>query len=136
MMTKTVYLRPHHGLCILLFTRRGHSTPYSSVMIELTTLFRNEPKQRILLQTELDSVCEYCPHNEKGFCHKSDEVNESDRKILSYCGLESGHLLLWEEFEQRMFGNILKGDKLMEACAGCDYLSRCETIRRKQVQSL
>jgi len=118
-------LRPHHGLCIILFDEEGHSAPYISIMRKIIENLRDNPKTKVALCRELDVVCGNCSHNANSNCGKSDEVVVSDDRILSYCGLGFGDTLSWKDFRQTLIDEIISKDLLSAACEGCDYLDRC-----------
>ncbi|MCL2838620.1 MAG: DUF1284 domain-containing protein [Oscillospiraceae bacterium] len=118
-------LRPHHGLCVILFDEEGHSAPYISIMRKIIENLRDNPKTKVILCRELDVICGSCSHNAGSNCGKADEVILSDDKTLSYCELEFGSRLNWEDFRQTLIDEIISKDLLLDACEGCDYLNRC-----------
>jgi len=122
----TLSIRPHHAMCIILFSEIGHSAPYISIMREHIATLSSNPQTIVTLCSELDTICRFCPHNNNHICGKSDEVDISDRKILSYCGLEFGHQSTWENLQQNFVENILNMGLLCDACKGCMYLPRCK----------
>lgn len=127
-----IHLKPHHAICIILFSESGHSAPYASIMREHISMLSSHPKAEVVLSSVFDAICDYCPHNNNLVCEKSDEVEISDGKILSYCGLKFGDRLSWENFHQIIIDNILDKDLLRDSCKGCTYLSRCEQINKER----
>jgi len=120
-----LHLRPHHGLCVILFDESGHSAPYISIMRKIIEILRRNPKTEVVLRRELDVICGNCSHNTDSVCGKADEVVLSDDRILSYCGLEFGNEICWDDFRQTLIDKIISKDSLPAACEGCDYLNRC-----------
>lgn len=121
-------LRPHHGLCVILFSEIGHSSPYASVMHKIITILATRPKTKVVLCAELDETCGFCPYNNKCICEKSEEVDVSGNQILSYCGLKLGCQLAWEDLRKKLIDNILNKGLLGDACKGYTYLPQCEGI--------
>jgi len=127
-------LRPHHGLCILLFSEDEHSLPYITMMNKIINELSENPKIEIVLSSELDMICSACLHNQNFTCEKSDEVDISDEKILTYCGLEYQTILTWSEFREILIEKIICKGLLREACDGCMYIKYCE--RKKEPNSI
>jgi len=125
-------LRPHHGLCILLFTEDEHSQPYITIMQKLISELDENPQTEIILKTELDMICGSCSHNQNGGCEKSDEVDISDDKILEYCDLSYDISLTWAEFRHKLIESIVDKDLLRTACYGCMYIKYCEEQKCKK----
>lgn len=120
-----VYLKPHHALCIILFSESGHSTPYVSIMREHIGTLSEYPKTEVVLTSDFDAICGHCPHKNNLVCDKSDEVDLSDEKILSYCGIKFGRRYAWDDLRRKMMENILCKSLLGDVCKGCMYLPRC-----------
>jgi len=127
---KKLNLRPHHGLCVLLFSEEEHSEPYIAAMNKIITELDENPQTEIVLQPSLDIICGSCRHNLNSWCEKSDEVNISDDKILECCGLEYQTVLPWSEFRQKLIENIISKDLLRNVCAGCMYVDYCEVCQK------
>jgi len=120
--------KPHHALCIILFSEEGHSSPYISIMREHIEQLRNDPETEVILCSDLDAICGFCPHNDNSICEKANEVDVSDSTILSYCGLTFGSRLSWDDLRRKLIDNIVSKDLLKDACKGCVYLPRCEKM--------
>ena len=121
-------LRPHHGLCILLFSEDEHSEPYIKMMNKIIDELGKNPQTEIILKSELDMICGSCSFSNNS-CEKSDEVIISDDKILAYCGLEYENVLPWSEFRQALVDNIINKGLLRAACEGCIYIEYCENCQ-------
>ena len=129
----SIYLRPHHGLCMILFSEEGHSAAYASAIREHMEELNENPQTEVVLGLALDDMCGVCPHNSNSICGKSKEVDISDGAILSYCGLTLGDKLSWEDFRQRLIDNIISKGLLKNTCETCKYLRRCsETAKSIQ----
>ena len=123
-----IYLRPHHGLCIILFSKIGHSETYAEIMSEHVELLNNNPQTEVVLGLTLDEMCGVCPHNNDSVCKKAVEVELSDSEILSYCGLEFGNVVKWEDLRKKLIDNIISKGLLHKTCPTCKYLPRCEEM--------
>ncbi len=117
-------LRPHHGLCLAYFEGKGYSDAFTENMQRmLETLTKAEV--RIRLVTETDEICAACPHNEQGVCTEDKRVRGFDQRVLQFCGLSSGQILLFHDFTSKVQNNILSADRLSQVCAGCQWEDIC-----------
>ena len=123
-------LKPHHALCLLLFDPQGHSEPYSKIMHSLIDVLDSGQTHEIALLpgSELDIICEYCPHNDSGICEKSDEVRATGRKVLRLCGLNYGDIIAWESLRAEIIDKVITAGKISEVCEGCFYAVQCEAV--------
>jgi hypothetical protein len=135
MMNETeLFIRPHHALCILLFTPGGHSTPYTEAMYQIIDHLKSNPGQTIHLSSNLDSICGHCPYNQSGSCRKSDEVTISDQRILALCGLNTEKPVRWDSLQEKLTDTIFAKGKIKQVCKGCTYLSACDRICKNFIQ--
>jgi len=114
---------------MILFAEDGHSAPYIAAVHDCMLQLNTNPT--VTLSLAQDEICSACPHHQNALCEKAHEVDESDRKILTYCGLDLGIQLPWADYRQKLIHHILHKDLLAEACEGCRYLPRCEDVSRK-----
>ena len=121
-----IYLRPHHGLCILLFSEEGHSAGYAAIMRKYISKLSENLQTEVILCAELDGICGICRHNNNSACEMAPGTEVSDERILEYCGLKFGGSLTWEELRKKLVDDIVAKGRLHNACEGCSYLSRCE----------
>jgi len=122
---KPLAMRPHHGLCLILFSPEGHSAAYASGMLKIIKMLGQSPQTEIALSLGLDAICACCPHNHAGICAKAYEVDPSDEMILNLCALKAGQNLMWEDFRRRLIENVLSAGELSRVCKGCMFLPRC-----------
>ena len=127
-------LRPHHALCLLLFSPEGHSERYANKMQQLLAAIAQGEIKCIRMIEELDEICGYCPHNQNGRCEKADEVEDSDAKILRILGMEVNESISWIELTRRLRDDIVAENALPCVCKGCVYLSRCVGKGREQYE--
>ena len=127
-----IFLKPHHALCIILFKKTGHSAPYASIMQEHIKLLKECPESEIVLSSDFDTICGYCPYNNDLICMKADEVEPSDKKILTYCGLDLEGQVKWDYLRQSLIDNILDKNLLRDVCKGCTYLDRCDQTNKER----
>ena len=119
-------LKPHHALCIILFSSKGHSQGYADAMRGKIAHLQANSHTEITLSTQLDDICGYCLHNNKGMCEKAEETDPSDDKILAWCGLEYGSKVQWSDLRERIVSEIIAKGRLRIACEGCMFVDRCE----------
>ena len=125
---KPPVMRPHHGLCLILFSPEGHSAAYTSIMLEAIKMLEHSPQTEVILSLELDEICACCQYNHAGVCAKSHEVDPSDKMILNFCALKAGQKLSWEDFRRKLTANVLSADELARVCKGCMFLPRCAGV--------
>ncbi|MBR1529024.1 MAG: DUF1284 domain-containing protein [Oscillospiraceae bacterium] len=117
-------LRPHHGLCIAFFEGKGYSSDFIKNMTDkIRYLNTDNPEIRLVLHT--DSICSACPHNQNRICISSQKVLCYDKTVLHFCGLQENHILLWKEFQNLVFLNILRKGRLSAVCKQCQWLQIC-----------
>lgn len=116
-------IRPHHGLCITFFEGKGYNSEFINNMAKIIqTLNANSQVQ---LVKSVDSICIACPHNINNICTKNEKVNHYDSTIMELCNLKIDQLLLWKEFKDLIFTNIIKKNKLNFVCGDCSWNMIC-----------
>ncbi|MCL2213529.1 MAG: DUF1284 domain-containing protein [Oscillospiraceae bacterium] len=119
-------LKPHHALCILLFSPEGHSEAYADAMRRKIQVLDENPQTAITLTAQLDEICGFCLYNNGGECEKAEETEPSDDRVLAWCGLEYGMTTPWSDLRERLDREILAKNRLHTACEGCMYVARCD----------
>ena len=128
-----IMLRPHHALCLIGFVAENFSELYIEIMQHTISSFNNNPKQEITISLELDAICGYCPHNEKGVCKKSENVFEITQNILRLSGVSYGETMTWETLRSKMIANIVANGKFNETCGNCSYYEQCKEVVRTAI---
>ena len=129
MSEETLFLRPHHGLCILNFRGHGYSDAFSVHMAETVQKLRDNPKTKIVLTTSCDELCSACPHREGDHC-TSKKPPLFDGNVLRETGFSAGQELTWEAFSQKT--DPLSLHALEKTCPGCEWLSLCQEIAKER----
>ena len=129
MSEETLFLRPHHGLCILNFRGHGYSDAFSVHMAETVQKLRDNPKTKIVLTTSCDGLCSACPHREGDHC-TSQKPPLFDGNVLRETGFSAGQELTWKAFSQKT--DPLSRHALKKTCPGCEWLSLCQEIAKER----
>lgn len=122
---QTLYLRPHHGLCILNYRGHGYSDAFSVRMEETTQILREHPGTRIEIAHGCDSLCAVCPHREGTSC-TSVHPDLFDQNVLAATGYTAGQVVPWSELSAAT--DILRREHLAEMCPDCGWLELCREI--------
>ncbi len=123
-MAKTLFLRPHHLLCMRFFEGRGYDARFVENMYELLReLEAGEPA--ITLVDGCDAVCAACPENREGRCANFDKVRRIDRRALDAMGLDFGDTKSRRELDELVQSAVIAPGKLKDVCGDCEWLYIC-----------
>ena len=111
MTDQIIKLRAHHGMCIAYFQGQGYSEIFTEHMKSIIKLLKENPT--IQLITRADIICEKCPNliPKRMKCNTAVFVQECDKKVLTFCGLEENQILTWDEFFKIVCERILFPEK-------------------------
>ena len=118
-MSSEISLRPHHGLCLGFFEGKGYSGAFSRNMASVLTSLT--PYTPVRLVDGHDGICAQCP-NRFTPCSNAPEY---DRRVLEFCGLESGQALTWGDFRNAIVSRILEPGRLSDVCGNCRWAALC-----------
>lgn len=122
---KTVYLRPHHGLCLGFFEGYGYSDGFCRNMAAVLNSLKADTVVR--LAEGLDDICANCPNRDSG----CPNAKKYDGSVLRACGLATGQELTWTELTQKIRERVTVPGKLEEICGDCKWISIC---RKKEYE--
>ena len=123
MSNKPVVLRPHHGMCLAYFAGEGYSGGFTAHMRQVLDAFL--PSTSVVLALGEDTICTACPNNENGVCTAAGKVSRYDRQVLALCGLETGNILTFSEFTERVEQRILTPGLRSAICFDCEWNNLC-----------
>ena len=126
-------LRPHHLLCIQLFTGHGYDEAFTAYMTKTVSLLRSDPQTEILLQCGCDDLCAVCPHNRSGVCTEQEKTNRLDAAVLHECGLHDGQSAKWQMLSAAAREQILQTDRFAAVCGDCQWYALCRETAGKEV---
>lgn len=119
-----IILRPHHLLCIRMFTGKGYDDRSVLQMRYVIAKF-DDPESSVRLLTGCDEICKGCPHVKNGVCDFNASVVKKDRATLEYLGLAEGEIrsssLLRSLVEDRL--SVLRD--IEEVCGVCEWSTLC-----------
>lgn len=145
----TIYLRPHHLLCLQTFVCHGYSPEFTEHMTYVKSLLEDDPHALIALVSGPDDLCGHCPNCVDNNCTspkpalfdhlvaqklnfnkaQSTPVNENaDASTTSAKLFESStHITIHGiPFSLRMTTQLLD-----ECCLGCEWKELCMDICKK-----
>jgi len=104
-------------------------------MYSMIDKLNSNPTQEITISSELDIICNYCPHNDKnatnsGICKKEDKVWAITQNILELSGVNIGETMTWDDLHSKIIDSIIAGGRFSEACRSCSYFKQCEAMCR------
>lgn len=123
--SQTLYLRPHHGLCLLNYRGHGYSDEFSVRMEEMLRILREQPNTGIEIADGCDSLCAVCPHRAGTSC-TSVHPDLFDQNVLAATGFVAGQVVPWSELSAAT--DILRREHLAEMCPDCSWLELCQEI--------
>lgn len=118
-----VPIRPHHGMCLAYFQGNGYSEGFAGHMQEMLDLFEKDIP--VKLTAAVDEICSACPNNKKGRCKDEKLVEDYDRAVLEFCGLEEGQELSFMEFIRSVQRDVIEPGHRPEICGNCQWNYIC-----------
>lgn len=125
MEQKIIRLRAHHGMCLAFFEGKGYSQGFTSQMQTVLEGMQNNPMLELV--TYSDILCGECPNLHCGLCNTPELVLEYDRKVLTYCGLESNSKISWADFSRLVSEKILTPGHREKICGSCTWNELCKS---------
>lgn len=122
-------LRAHHGVCIAHFVGNGYNEAFTQNMKAVIARLAAAPNTPVCIISAEDVLCTHCPHNENG-CTSLQKVLQLDAQVLAACGLHSGDVLPWQQFQQRVQTYVLQTHAVADICRPCEWYAFCLKIRQ------
>ncbi len=120
-------LRPHHGLCIAFFIGKGYNSDFTKNMASIIEQLKlNNPQ--IILVSEADIICRYCPNLKNGLCTGNEKVLSFDNAVMNFCGLEYRQSISWNKLSKLINENIIKSGCRRLICGSCQWDQLCNQI--------
>lgn len=126
-----IYLRPHHGVCLLNFRGKGYSDGFSQNMSAMQTRLRAHPEVKICITKGADDLCAQCPNRRDTAC-TSEHPPLFDENVLHMTGISYGQVLTWKDFSDATCPISLY--HLEESCPDCEWIELCKSIAAERVQ--
>ncbi len=124
-----VRLRPHHLLCIQLFTGRGYDERFTAHMKNV--IRELEADTGVLVTEGCDEICSQCPNRTGDGCDSGDRVLQLDRRVLESLGTDCGRELRWKDAAASVHDRILKTNVFDAICSECEWYALCRHIRER-----
>lgn len=116
-----IKLRPHHLLCTQAYVGKGYNEEFVKNMDEKVSLLRNNNEQEIMIITDLDSLCSYCPENKGGLCSSQEKVNAMDEKVIRYFNLNK-KTYFYKDVVSKIRSEITN-EIFNDICQSCEWYS-------------
>ena len=122
-------LRPHHFMCIQMFTGHGYNAEFTSHMEQIIKMLSDETT--ILVKEGCDDICQKCPNREDNACREFEKVRRLDEGVMAACGIEYGDELQWNDIASAVREQILDTELFGEICCDCEWYGLCrETLAK------
>ncbi|MBP3900763.1 MAG: DUF1284 domain-containing protein [Blautia sp.] len=122
-------LRPHHFMCIQMFTGHGYNAEFTSHMEQKIKMLSDETT--ILVQEGCDEICEKCPNREQNTCRDFAKVRRLDDDVKDACGISYSDKIMWNDIASAVREQILDTELFGEICCECEWYSLCrETLAK------
>lgn len=127
-----VSFRPHHFLCTLGFQGVGYSPEFVQNYCHIVKALHENEELSIEVVPHVDSICDSCPHNERGLCKMEDKIQGLDARHAQVLGIAHGDILTWKEGKKRLKDKMTL-EAFHRACTGCQWKDWgvCETALLK-----
>lgn len=122
-------LRPHHFMCIQMFTGHGYNAEFTSHMEQKIKMLSDETT--ILVKEGCDDICQKCPNREDNACREFEKVRRLDEGVMAACGIEYRDEFEWNDISSVVREQILDTELFGEICRECEWYSLCrETLAK------
>lgn len=118
-------LRPHHLLCIQIFTGHGYNADFTAHMKSIVSELTENPKAEITVTQGCDELCKMCPNNINGVCNSLEKVALMDSDVLDICNLTYGENVLWTKASEKAMELIFETEMFNNICACCQWFELC-----------
>lgn len=123
-------IRPHHGLCIPMFTGKGYDERFTHHMTEVKEML--SAGMEIIIQEGCDEICERCPKRERNVCTEYEKVRRLDTEVMEACGLFYGDRVLWTDVMDSIRERIFDTGLFERICCDCEWYGLCTEIKEKR----
>ena len=122
-------LRPHHFMCIQMFTGHGYNTEFTSHMEQKIKMLSDETT--ILVKEGCDDICQKCPNREQNTCRDFAKVRRLDDDVKDACGISYSDKIMWMDISSTVREQILDTELFGEICCDCEWYGLCrETLTK------
>ena len=118
-----VKLRPHHFLCIQLFTGHGYDDRFTAHMYGTIRLL--SAGAQVLVQEGCDDICEKCLNRNKSLCKSFDKVRGLDEAVRAVLGVSYGDQLAWKDITVKVQKEIFGRSSFDNICRDCEWYGLC-----------
>ena len=127
-----LHLRPHHLLCVQMFTGHGYDAAFTAHLRETVARLHREPETPVQLCAGADDLCAFCPHLQGGICRSEAKTSSLDAAVLRILTLQSGVRGTWHSLADAAFNQILQAPAFHTVCSGCEWYALCRETERIQ----
>lgn len=120
-----MHLRPHHLLCIQLFTGRGYDAAFTAHMTEIVSALRRNPMTPVCIESAADDLCAACPRCIGGRCDAAEKTAALDRAVAAQCALTEHSVQPWQTLAASARNEILQSSAFHRICADCQWYQLC-----------
>jgi uncharacterized protein len=127
--SKGIKIRAHHILCLQGFQGYGYSQDFVRNLAEINAHLESHPSCSLQVVAEVDLICQKCPHQEGGNCHKTVNSNplmkHMDLMVLKKMGLEEGQKITAQKMYSRLIEVFKSKKDRQEICRECYWKDKC-----------
>lgn len=128
-MSKIIYLRPHHLICITFFKGKGYSDEFVKNMSNIVSTL-NQDNTQIILTNTTDNICTHCPKNINNLCADEIKSKAYDEKVIEHLGLsdyfKDPQPIPYSILSHLVVKFILSKGLREEICGDCQWSSICK----------
>lgn len=129
----TVYLRPHHLLCVLTFVGKGYNPAFTANLQRVTE--RLAAGEGVVLVDGPDDICQPLADDPDAHCHgesaaERDRLALKDITALLDMPLTTGAPLSFDQATIARLRQAFAGKTIRKACDGCPWRDLCTEVAR------
>ncbi|HHY00246.1 MAG TPA: DUF1284 domain-containing protein [Methanothermobacter sp.] len=133
--SKPIRIRAHHLLCMQGFQGFGYSKEFTANMAKITEKVLQNHSSFIKIVNGADSICECCPHYNKGICtvesSSPNVIMFMDSLVLQNLKIEEGSIVSATQISS--ITKKLDGQTVNEICGNCSWRKKCLFFQEKRL---
>jgi hypothetical protein len=128
-MYSTIYLRPHHLICLVHFQGKGYDEIFVSEVEKIVSVLRvNQDEKLVHIVNGCDDVCKFCCNRIENLCSQECWISELDDKFSAKLHLNKCKALSFNDMQ--LMANELTIEDLMNICSGCEWIQFCLSLHK------
>ncbi|MFD3158397.1 DUF1284 domain-containing protein [Haloimpatiens sp. FM7330] len=125
MENRTLYIRPHHMLCMQGFQGYGYDSDFAKNMKKIIEIIKKDTNIDIEIIEGCDDICKKCPNNINNVCIDKVKVNKIDSRVMEKLKMHIGTTLKSKEIFQFANDKLKNFPEANYVCGNCSWKKVC-----------